>query len=72
VWIAAAAAVVVGLVVAQRFFATDDAAAQSIISWQSPTSSLVPVSGHIVLSPPPLLSSVLDGATASTLWRKGD
>jgi len=72
VWLAAAAAVVVGLVATQRFRATSDAAAQSITTWQSPTSSLVPASGRAVLSPPPLLSSVLDGATSSALWRKGD
>ena len=72
VWLAAAAAVVVGLVATQRFRATNDAAAQSITTWQSPTSSLVPASGRAVLSPSPLLSSVLDGATSSALWRKGD
>lgn len=70
-WLAAAAAVVVGLVATQRFRATSDAAAQSITTWQSPTSSLVPA-GRAVLSPSPLLSSVLDGATSSALWRKGD
>ena len=72
VWLAAAAAVVAGLVATQRFRATNDAAAQSITTWQSPTSSLVPASGRAVLSPSPLLSSVLDGATSSALWRKGD
>ena len=72
VWLAAAAAVVVGLVATQRFRATSDAPAQSITTWQSPTSSLVPASGRAVLSPSPLLSSVLDGATSSALWRKGD
>jgi hypothetical protein len=72
VWLAAAAAVVVGLVATQRFRATSDAAAQSITTWQSPTGSLVPASGRAVLSPSPLLSSVLDGATSSALWRKGD
>ncbi len=72
VWLAAAAAVVVGLVATQRLRATSDAAAQSITTWQSPTSSLVPASGRAVLSPSPLLSSVLDGATSSALWRKGD
>jgi hypothetical protein len=72
VWLAAAAAVVVGLVVTQRFRATSDAAARSITTWQSPTGSLVPASGRAVLSPSPLLSSVLDGATSSALWRKGD
>ena len=72
VWLAAAAALVVGLVATQRFLATRDATAQSLTSWQSPTNSLVPASGRAVLSPPPLLSSVLDGATTSALWRKGD
>jgi hypothetical protein len=71
-WLAAAAAVVVGLVATQRFRTTTGAAAQSITAWQSPTSSLVPASGRAVLSPSPLLSSVLDGATSSALWRKGD
>jgi hypothetical protein len=71
-WLAAAAAVVVALVATQRFRAANDAAAQSITPWQSPTSSLVPASGRAVLSPSPLLSSVLDGATSSALWRKGD
>jgi len=72
VWFAAAAAVVVGLVATQRFRATSEAAAQPITNWQSPTRSLVPASGRAVLSPSPLLSSVLDGATSSALWRKGD
>ena len=40
--------------------------------WPSPTTSLMPVNPQSVLAPPPLLSSVLDGATSSTLWRKGD
>jgi len=71
VWLTAAAAVVVGLF-ATRFRATSDAAPPSITTWQSPTSSLVPASGRAVLSPPPLLSCVLDGATSSTIWRKGD
>jgi hypothetical protein len=72
VWLAAAAAVVVGLIATQRLRATNEAAAQSITTWQSPTSSLVPASGRAVFSPSPLLSSVLDGATSSALWRKGD
>ncbi len=72
VWLTAAAAVVVGLFATQRFRATSDAAAQSITTWQSPTNSLVPANGRAVLSPSPLLSSVLDGATSSTIWRKGD
>jgi hypothetical protein len=72
VWLAAAAALVVGLVATRQFLATNDATAQSITTWQSPTNSLVPASGRAVLSPPPLLSSVLDGATTSALWRKGD
>jgi hypothetical protein len=72
VWLAAAAAVVVGLVATQRLRATNDAAGQPVTTWQSPTRSLVPASGRAVLSPSPLLSSVLDGATSSALWRKGD
>lgn len=46
--------------------------APSVARWQSPTTSLVPTSGQSVLAPAPLLSSVLDGATTSTLWKKGD
>jgi len=72
VWFAVAAAVVVGLVATQRFRATNEAAAQSITTWQSPTSSLVPTSGRVVLAPPSLFSSVLDASTSSALWRKGD
>jgi hypothetical protein len=72
VWFAAATAAVVALIATQRFLATNDATAQSLTTWQSPTNSLVPASGRAVLSPPPLLSSVLDGATTSALWRKGD
>ena len=49
VWFAAAAAVVVGLFAMQRFRATSDTSAQSITTWQSPTSSLVPASGRAVL-----------------------
>lgn len=71
-WLAAAAILVVGLIATRRFLATNDATAQSITTWQSPTNSLVPANGRAVLSPPPLLSSVLDGATTSALWRKGD
>ncbi len=44
----------------------------SAARWRSPTTSLVPTTGQSVLAPPPLLSSVLDGATTSILWRKGD
>ena len=44
----------------------------SVAVWHSPTTSLMPGNPQTVLAPPPLLSSVLDGATTSTLWRKGD
>ena len=44
----------------------------SVGVWHSPTTSLMPGNPQTVLAPPPLLSSVLDGATTSTLWRKGD
>ena len=71
VWLAAAA-LVVALVATQRFLATNDAPAQMVTGFQSPTTSLVPAGGQAVLAPPPLLSSVLDGATTSALWRKGD
>lgn len=44
----------------------------AVTTWRSPTTSLMPGNPQTVLAPPPLLSSVLDGATTSTLWRKGD
>jgi negative regulator of sigma E activity len=68
---AAACVVLVATVLVQRS-SRASGAAESVTSWRSPTTSLVPTSGQAVLAPPPLLSSVLDGATASTLWRKGD
>lgn len=44
----------------------------AVVAWRSPTASLIPASTQPVLAPAPLLSSVLDGATASTFWHKGD
>jgi hypothetical protein len=68
---AAASIVAVTLVIRQVRL---EAAAKlaSVAAWRSPTTSLMPTTPHSVLAPPPLLSSVLDGATSSTLWRKGD
>jgi hypothetical protein len=68
--IAAVTVVIGGGVLARR--AAVDAPDESTARWQSPTTSLVPNSGQSVLAPAPLLSSVLDGATTSTLWKKGD
>ena len=68
---AAAIAALTLVVVRQRRFETP-AKRPSIATWRSPTLSLVPATSQSVLAPPPLLSSVLDGATTSTLWRKGD
>lgn len=69
--LAAAAVVLIGVVVARQPRAVDGSGA-SITSWKSPTTSLIPTTGQSVLAPDPLLSSVLDGATSSTLWQKGD
>lgn len=69
--LAAAAVFLISVVVARRPHAVDGSSV-SITSWKSPTTSLIPTAGLSVLAPDPLLSSVLDGATASTLWHKGD
>jgi len=71
-WLAAAAAAIVAVVATQRFRAAHESSASPVANWQSPTGSLVPTGGRTVLAPPPLLSSVLDGATSSVLWHKGD
>ena len=73
-WLATAAAasiVVVALLVTDRARSAVPAR-QPVAAWQSPTTSLVPRTVQAVLAPAPLLSSVLDGATSSTLWHKGD
>ena len=68
-----AAASIAGIALVVRQVRLQAAATQpSITAWQSPTMSLMPATPRSVLAPPPLLSSVLDGATSSTLWRKGD
>ena len=67
----AACIVIVGGVVGRRVL-LDRAPAPPAANWQSPTTSLVPTAGRPVLAPAPLLSSILDGATTSTLWKKGD
>ncbi len=69
--LAAAAVLVIGVVVTRQPHAVDGSSA-SITNWKSPTTSLIPTTGQSVLAPDPLLSSVLDGATSSTLWQKGD
>ncbi len=72
VGLAAAAGVVVAAAMILQGPSRATSSTDRVTSWQSPTTSLVPTNGQTVLAPPPLLSSVLDDATASTLWRKGD
>jgi hypothetical protein len=68
-----AAASIVAIALVVRQVRLQVAAKQaSVAVWHSPTTSLMPANPQSVLAPPPLLSSVLDGATSSTLWRKGD
>jgi hypothetical protein len=69
--LAVAAVVLIGVVVARRPRAVDGSSV-SITNWKSPTTILIPTTRQSMLAPDPLLSSVLDGATASTLWHKGD
>lgn len=67
-----AAGVLIGGGVVARRALTERGPVLSMSGWQSPTASLVPTTEQSVLAPAPLLSSVLDGATTSTLWKKGD
>jgi hypothetical protein len=69
--IAALCVLIAGVFVTRRVRA-DRSTSPSVARWQSPTTSLVPTAGQSVLGPAPLLSSVLDGATQSTIWKKGD
>lgn len=67
------AASIAAITLAVRQVRLQTSAAQTALTgWRSPTTSLMPANPQSVLAPPPLLSSVLDGATTSTLWRKGD
>lgn len=68
--VTALCALTAGVFVTQHIRASGAHAPQAA-PWRSPTTSLVPT-GQSVLAPAPLLSSVLDGATQSTLWKKGD
>ena len=72
VLIGAAASVVAITVLVRQARLHASARQPSVAVWRSPTTSLMPANPQSVLAPPPLLSSVLDGATSSTLWRKGD
>ena len=68
-----AAASIAALTFGVRQLGVQTRAKQPVVTvWRSPTSSLMPANPQTVLAPPPLLSSVLDGATSSTIWRKGD
>jgi hypothetical protein len=69
---AAAASIVAVALLGTRHPRSAVPAEQPAATWQSPTTSLVPRTVQGVLAPAPLLSSVLDGATSSTLWLKGD
>jgi len=70
--VGAAASIVAITLVVRRIRLQAAARQASVAVWRSPTTSLMPANPQSVLAPPPLLSSVLDGATTSTLWRKGD
>jgi hypothetical protein len=67
VWAAAAAAGVVlaaGLVLGRTRSRETETVVPSILTWTSPTASLLHMSNVAILTPPSLLSSVLDGVTA--------
>ncbi len=78
VWLAAAACLVIaaGLVLRRsRHDATVRFAgngAPTISNWSSPTDGLLRAPGRELLSPPPILSSILDGATGALVNSKGD
>jgi hypothetical protein len=44
---------------------------QSITIWRSPTASLLRTTGRELYAPPPILSSIIDGATHAPVQRKG-
>jgi hypothetical protein len=75
-WIAAAAGVVLALGLAFRGSrqpdATLDTGGATLSTWTSPTASLLNISGRALLAPPPILSSILDGAAPAPVPRKGD
>jgi hypothetical protein len=50
----------------------DVRSAPTITDWRSPTAALLQTPGRQLLSPPRILSSVLDGATRAALQRKGE
>jgi hypothetical protein len=75
VWLGAAACLI--LVAASAIRWTGDRAAgriepPGITTWRSPTAGLLDVSGRELLSPTPILSSVLDGVTRRATLPKGD
>lgn len=78
VWLAAAACVVVAAGIALQRSRRDDTAhlagnaAAAISNWSSPTDGLLWTPGRELLSPPPILSSILDGATGALVNSKGD
>jgi len=72
VWAAAAAAVLVlaaGLVVSRNRSRETATPVPSILTWTSPTAGLLHMSNVAVLTPPSLLSSVLDGVTTPATGR---
>ena len=77
-WIAAASVVAAAGVVLQQSRRDDDTpdfarnAAPTISNWSSPTDGLLRTPGRELLSPPPILSSILDGATGALVNSKGD
>lgn len=79
-WIAAAAviAVAAGVVVRRTPDPLTHATAQSvsrsamsISQWTSPTAGLLPAPASLLLSPPAILSSILDGAAPSRTLSRG-
>lgn len=79
IWIAAAAGIVVvvgAAVVAWRAVKFGEArgpeAAESISTWRSPTAWLLRTPGRELYAPPPILSSIIDGAARAPVQRKGD
>ena len=75
-WIVAAAGIVVTvsvLVQQSRDVQTEGSiSGATISSWKSPTAGLLRTSGIELLAPPPILTSILDGATGATVHPKGD
>jgi hypothetical protein len=75
-WILAAAGIVVTvsvLVQQSRDVPTEGSiSGATISSWRSPTAGLLRTPGSELLAPPPILTSILDGATGATVRSKGD